>query len=93
MTSDGSPSAPETRDCVQIQVYARAQGSMVPPQLMNPDRNWTVKLFTKVATRSLGVRMDAPVAYKFSSNKPLDPATTLAEADLLPYEMLEFRSA
>lgn len=81
-----------TSDFTQIQVYGRAQGSMVPPLLMNPDPTWTVKLFTKVATRSLGVATPGAVAYKFSTNERLDPALTLAEADLLPYEMLEFRA-
>lgn len=81
-----------SEDVVQIQLYARAQGSMVPPQLMNPNEGWTVRLFTKVATRSLGARLDAPVAYKFSTNERLDPATILAEANLMPYEMLEFRA-
>ncbi|MGH9000362.1 MAG: hypothetical protein ACRDY7_13345 [Acidimicrobiia bacterium] len=80
-----------TSERTQIQVYGRAQGSMVPPLLMNPDPTWTVKLFTKVATRSLGVSVPGAVAYKASCNERLDPAMTLAEAQLLPYEMLEFR--
>lgn len=80
-----------TSEFTQIQVYGRAQGSMVPPLLMNPDPKWTIKLFTKVATRSLGKAVPNAVAYRFSTNERLDPTMTLAEANLLPYEMLEFR--
>jgi hypothetical protein len=77
-----------------IPLYARATGGSTPPLLMNPDPAWTVKFFTKVGQRGLYVKLPAPVvAIRASDGTELDPDTPLGELGLLPYEMLEFRTA
>ncbi|MBA3742187.1 hypothetical protein [Sporichthya sp.] len=74
-------------------VYARAIGGSTPPLLMNPPPDWTVKFFTKKAPRSLYVKLAGDVsAYRFSDGAKLDPESTLGELNLLPYELIEFRS-
>lgn len=74
-------------------IFARATGCSTPPLLMNPPPEWTVKFFTKLGQRSLYVKLPGTVAaYRFSDNTRLDPESTLRELNLLPYEMIEFRS-
>lgn len=84
--------APE-RDESTLLIYARAPGGSTPPLLMNPPPDWTVKFFTKKAPRSLYVKLAGEVsAYRFSDGSKLDPESTLGELNLLPYELIEFRS-
>lgn len=74
-------------------IYARADGASTPPLLMNPLPEWTVKFFTKLGQRSLYVKLPGTVAaYRFTDGTKLDPESTLGELNLLPYEMIEFRS-
>jgi hypothetical protein len=75
-------------------IYARATGCSTPPLLMNPLPEWTVKFFTKLGQRSLYVKLPGTVAaYRFTDGSKLDPEATLGDLGLLPYEMIEFRSA
>lgn len=84
----------EVADADTLFIYARATGCSTPPLLMNPPGDWTVKFFTKLGQRSLDVRLPGTVtAYRFSDNTELDPSSTLKDLGLLPYEMIEFRSA
>lgn len=74
-------------------IYARAIGGSTPPLLMNPPPDWTVKFFTKKAPRSLYAKFSGDVsAYRFSDGAKLDPESTLGDLNLLPYELIEFRS-
>ncbi|MGQ0843796.1 MAG: hypothetical protein ACT4QF_06640 [Sporichthyaceae bacterium] len=74
-------------------VYGRAVGGATPPLLMNPPPDWTVKFFTKLGQRSLYCKLPGTVnAYRASNNTLLDPASTLGELGMVPYELIEFRS-
>ena len=82
------------KEAASIPLYARANGGSTPPLLMNPDPEWTVKFFTKVGQRGLYVKLPAPVvAIRSSDGSELDPEAALGSLGLLPYEMLEFRTA
>lgn len=75
-------------------IYVRANGASTPPLLMNPVPTWTVRFFTKVGQQSLYVQLPAPVeAYRSLDGARLDPDAILRELGLLPYEMIELRSA
>jgi hypothetical protein len=81
-------------DVEALLIYGRAPGSDTPPLLMNPPPDWTVKFFTKLGQRNLNVKLAPPVnAVRASDGTVLDPEMTLAEIGMLPYEMIEFRSA
>jgi hypothetical protein len=91
-----STEAPQTHAEVDtsLRIYARAVGGSKTPQNINNKQDWTVKFFTKLGQRSLYVRLPAPVeAFRFSDGAKLDPEATLESLGLLPYEMIEFRSA
>ena len=91
MTTQTPPGVAED---LSLKIYARAIGGSTPPLLMNPEPGWTVKFLTKLGQRSLYVKLAAPVeAYRFSDGTLLDPEATLESLGLLPYEMIEFRSA
>jgi hypothetical protein len=82
------------KEPASMPLYARATGGSTPPLLMNPDPAWTVKFFTKVGQRGLLVKLPAPVvAIRSSDGTALDPDALLGDVGLLPYEMLEFRTA
>jgi hypothetical protein len=84
---------PAAVDETSLLIYARAAGGSTPPLLFNPPPDWTVKFFTKKAPRSLYVKLAGEVsAYRFSDGALLDPELTLGELNLLPYELIEFRS-
>jgi hypothetical protein len=83
-----------TTETESLLVYARAVGGSTPPLLMNPLPEWTVKFFTKLGQRSLYVKLPGQVnAYRASDGSLLDPELTLGQLGLVPYEMIEFRSA
>jgi hypothetical protein len=84
----------ERTEAESLFVYARAVGGATPPLLMNPLPEWTVKFFTKLGQRSLYVKLSGQVnAYRASDGSLLDPELTLAQVGMLPYELIEFRSA
>lgn len=83
-----------TPEAEPLLIYVRADGASTPPLLMNPVPTWKVKFFTKVGQQSLYVRLPAPVeAYRSLNGERLDPEATLSELGMLPYEMIELRSA
>ncbi len=84
----------EKTEVESLFVYARAVGGSTPPLLMNPLPDWTVKFFTKLGQRSLYVKLPGRVdAYRASDGSLLDPELTLGQLGMLPYELIEFRSA
>jgi hypothetical protein len=85
----GQPSEGES-----LLVYARAVGGSTPPLPMNPLPDWTVKFFTKLGQRWLHIKLPGPVnAYRAGDGSLLDPELTLGQLGMVPYEMIEFRSA
>jgi hypothetical protein len=84
----------EMTEVESLLLYARAVGGSTPPLLMNPLPSWTVKFFTKLGQRSLYIKLPGQVnAYRASDGSLLDPELTLGQLGMVPYEMVEFRSA
>jgi len=73
-------------------IYARAEGCSTPALLMTPEEEWSVKMFTRIALSTLRAdKSKERVAFNARTGQPLDPATPLGEAGILPYDMLELR--
>ncbi|HEY4411135.1 MAG TPA: hypothetical protein VGO87_14750 [Acidimicrobiia bacterium] len=75
-------------------IYARAEGCSTPALLMTPEEEWTVKMFSRIATSTLRADKSKERApFNRRTGERLDPATTLGEAGFLPYDMLDLRYA
>lgn len=74
-----------------IALYVYADGSQVPPQLMNPDPEWSVKLLTKAALSSLDLPRQPVAVTVVRDGRALEPAAKLAECDLKPFDVIRLR--
>ena len=75
-------------------IYARAEGCATPALLMTPEDEWSVKMFSRVATSTLRADKSKPrVAVNRRTGEELSGEVSLGEAGFLPYDLLELRYA
>lgn len=75
-------------------VYAMAEGCDTPPQLLAPEPDWPLAVFSKVALSTLRADRSRPRApFNRRTGEPLPTDQPLSELGLLAYEVIEFRLA